>query len=231
VEAVEGFTQAITLLNQGRVDVVINDSIAVYAYLAETNDQSVKIAAQIGEKSEQGFAARKNSGLLPELNKALDDLRADGTLANISQKYLKANASGAPAPTEAPPAPRSMWQLIFDNLWPLAKAAITKTIPLTIISFAIGLVIALAVALARLSSNVVLSNIARFYISIIRGTPLLAQLFIVFFALPEFGVKIDPFPAAIIAFSLNVGGYAAEIIRSAIQSIPKVSGRRPRRSA
>jgi His/Glu/Gln/Arg/opine family amino acid ABC transporter permease subunit len=146
-------------------------------------------------------------------------------LANISQKYLKANASGAPAPTEAPPAPRSTWQLILDNLWPLAKAAITKTIPLTIINFAI------AVALARLSSNVVLSNIARFYISIIRGTPLLAQLFIVFFALPEFGVKIDPFPAAIIAFSLNVGGYAAEIIRSAIQSIPKVSGRRPRRSA
>ncbi len=221
VEAVEGFTQAITLLNQGRVDVVINDSIAVYAYLAETNDKSVKIAATTGEKSEQGFAARKDSGLLPELNKALDELRADGTLAEISQRYLKANASGAPAASEAPPAPRSTVQLILDNLWPLAKAAITMTIPLTIISFAIGLVIALAVALARLSSNVVLSNIARFYISIIRGTPLLVQLFIVFFALPEFGVRIDPFPAAVIAFSLNVGGYGAEIIRSAIQSIPK----------
>ncbi|MED5814421.1 ABC transporter permease subunit [Mycolicibacterium sp. 050232] len=219
VEAVEGFTQAIKLLNQGRVDVVVNDSIAVYAYLAETNDTSVKIAGTVGEKSEQGFAARKDSGLLPELNAALDELRADGTLATISQKYLKANASGAPA--EQAPAPRSTWQLIADNLWPLAKAALTMTIPLTIISFAIGLVIALAVALARLSPNVVLSNIARFYISIIRGTPLLVQLFIVFFALPEFGVKIDPFPAAVIAFSLNVGGYAAEIIRSAIQSIPK----------
>ncbi|MFN6548956.1 ABC transporter permease subunit [Mycolicibacterium septicum] len=219
VEAVEGFTQAIKLLNQGRVDVVVNDSIAVYAYLAETNDKSVKIAGNVGEKSEQGFAARKDSGLLPELNSALDELRADGTLATISQKYLKANASGAPA--EGAPAARSTWQLIADNLWPLAKAALTMTIPLTIISFAIGLVIALAVALARLSSNVVLSNIARFYISIIRGTPLLVQLFIVFFALPEFGVKIDPFPAAVIAFSLNVGGYAAEIIRSAIQSIPK----------
>jgi cystine transport system permease protein len=66
-----------------------------------------------------------------------------------------------------------------------------------------------------------LSNVARFYISIIRGTPLLVQLFIIFYALPEFGVRIDPFPAAIIAFSLNVGGYAAEIIRSSIQSIPK----------
>lgn len=220
VESVEGFTQAIKLLNQGRVDVVVNDSIAVYAYLAETGDTSVKIAGNIGERSEQGFAARKDSGLLPELNKALAELRADGTLADISQRYLKANASGAPTQQPAQ-APRSTWRLIADNLWPLAKAAVTKTIPLTVISFAIGLVLALAVALARLSSNPVPANAARLYISIIRGTPLLVQLFIVFFALPEFGVKIDPFPAAVIAFSLNVGGYAAEIIRSAIQSIPK----------
>jgi His/Glu/Gln/Arg/opine family amino acid ABC transporter permease subunit len=221
VEAVEGFTQAIKLLNQGRVDVVVNDSIAVYAYLAETGDKSVKIAGNVGEKSEQGFAARKDSGLLPDLNKALDELKADGTLAEISQKYLKVNASGAPAAAENQQGSRSTWQLVLDSLGPLAKAAITMTIPLTIISFAIGLVLALVVALARLSSNVVLSNIARFYISVIRGTPLLVQLFIVFFALPELGVRIDPFPAAVIAFSLNVGGYAAEIIRSAIQSIPK----------
>ena len=220
VESVEGFTQAIKLLNQGRVDLVINDSIAVYAYLAETGDKSVKIAGNTGEKSEQGFAARKNSGLLPDLNKALDELRSNGTLATISEKYLKANASGGPA-TPAADASESTWQLILRSLGPLAKAAITKTVPLTVISFAIGLIIALVVALARLSPNVILTNVARFYISVIRGTPLLVQLFIVFYALPELGVKIESFPAAIIAFSLNVGGYAAEIIRSAIQSIPK----------
>ncbi len=114
-----------------------------------------------------------------------------------------------------------MWQLIGEkNLWPLAKAAITVTVPLTIISFAIGLVIALVVALGRLSRDVIVSNVARFYISVIRGTPLLVQLFIIFYALPQIGIKLDPFLAAVIAFSLNVGGYAAEIIRSAIQSIP-----------
>ena len=221
VESVDGFAQAIKLLNQGRVDVVVNDSIAVYQYLAETGDKTVKIAAQTDEKSEQGFAARKDSGLLPELNKALKELSADGTLAAISQKYLKANVSGAAAQKPQGAQPRSTWKLIADNLWPLAKAALTVTIPLTIISFLVGLVIALGVALARLSKNPVLSNVARFYISLIRGTPLLVQLFIVFFALPEFGIRIDPFPAAVIAFSLNVGGYAAEIIRSSIQSIPK----------
>jgi len=221
IETVEGFSQAMTLLSQGRVDVVINDSISVYAYLAETKDTAVKIAGSAGDKSEQGFAARKDSGMLPELNSALDQLRADGTLAKISQKYLNANATGAPAAADGTPAPRSTWQLIVENLWPLAKAALTMTIPLTIVSFVLGLVIALGVALARLSSNVVVTNLARFYISVIRGTPLLVQLFIVFYALPQLGVKIDPFPAAVIAFSLNVGGYAAEIIRSAIQSIPK----------
>ncbi|MFW0788859.1 ABC transporter permease subunit [Gordonia sp. CPCC 205333] len=218
VQSVDGFTQAIKLLNQGRIDLIINDSIAVYAYLAETGDKSVHIAAQTDERSEQGFAARKNSGLLPGINKALDELRADGTLAAISNKYLKANAAGD---QQSAKTSRSTWQLIADNLWPLAKAALTMTIPLTVISFIVGLAIALVVALGRMSSKRIPRAFARFYISIIRGTPLLVQLFIVFFALPELGVKISPFPAAVIAFSLNVGGYAAEIIRSAITSIPK----------
>jgi cystine transport system permease protein len=213
VESVDGFSQAITVLNDGRVDAVVNDSITVLAYQAEHPDAPIKVAVQLDERSDQGFATRKGSGLLPELNTAIDALRADGTLTKISEKYLDVDLSKA--------APRSAWQLVLDNLWPLARAAIEKTIPLTIISFAIGLVIALVVALARLSSNFAVSGLARFYTSIIRGTPLLVQLFIVFYALPQIGVKIDAFPAAIIAFSLNVGGYAAEIIRSAIQSIPK----------
>ncbi|MGC4962264.1 ABC transporter permease subunit [Gordonia sp. DT218] len=223
VESVEGFTQAIKLLNQGRVQATVNDSIAVYAYLAETGDTSVKISAKTGDTSEQAFAARKDSRIVGDINKALDELKADGTLSRISQKYLKADASGAPAAASAgkEAASRSTWQLITDNLWPMARATITMTIPLAAISFVIGLVIALAVALARLSTKNAVSWIARAYISVIRGTPLLVQLFIIFYALPELGVSVPPFPAAVVAFSLNVGGYAAEIIRSAILSVPK----------
>jgi cystine transport system permease protein len=86
---------------------------------------------------------------------------------------------------------------------------------------AIGLVIAVVIALMRLSGKAALAGIARVYISIIRGTPLLVQLFVVFYGLPSIGVKLDPWPSAIIAFSLNVGGYAAEVIRAAILSVPK----------
>ena len=73
----------------------------------------------------------------------------------------------------------------------------------------------------RLSSVKMVSQLARFYISIIRGTPLLVQLYLIFFALPHSGCPSTPFTAAIIAFSLNVGGYAAEVIRSAILSVPE----------
>ncbi len=113
------------------------------------------------------------------------------------------------------------WQLLVDSFWPLLLAAVTGTIPLALASFALGLVIAIAVALLRLSGNAVLSNIARFYVSVIRGTPLLVQLFVIFYGLPSVGIVIDPWPAAIIAFSMNVGGYAAEIVRAAILSVPK----------
>jgi L-cystine transport system permease protein len=113
------------------------------------------------------------------------------------------------------------WELIGRNLWPMLVATVTQTLPLTAISFVLGLVVALFVALARISKIVPLALLARAYVSLIRGTPLLVQLFIVFYALPQIGLVIDPFPAAVIAFSLNVGGYAAEVIRAAILSIPK----------
>jgi cystine transport system permease protein len=112
-------------------------------------------------------------------------------------------------------------ELIRDSLWPLLRATVTSTIPLTLITFVLGLVLALGVALMRLSSVPAVSWLARAYISVIRGTPLLLQLFIIYYGLPSLGVTFDPFPAAVIAFTLNVGGYAAEAIRGAILSVPK----------
>lgn len=112
-------------------------------------------------------------------------------------------------------------QLILDSLWPLLQATVTGTIPLTAISFVLGLALALVVALMRLSPVRAVSGAARTYISVIRGTPLLLQLFIIYYGLPSLGVSFDPFPAAILAFTLNVGGYAAEVIRSAILAVPK----------
>lgn len=115
----------------------------------------------------------------------------------------------------------STWELLLNSVGPLLLGAVLGTIPLALLSFAIGFVIALVVALAKLSSVKVLSGVASVYVSIIRGTPLLVQLYIIFYALPSLGLVIDPFPSAVIAFSLNVGGYAAEAIRGSILAIPR----------
>jgi len=113
------------------------------------------------------------------------------------------------------------WELFKLSLWPMIQGAITYTIPLAIISFILGIVLALFTAIMRLSNYKFLSFPARIYVSAIRGTPLLVQLFIIFFGLGSIGIIIDPFPSAVIAFSLNVGAYASEIIRASILSIPK----------
>jgi cystine transport system permease protein len=111
--------------------------------------------------------------------------------------------------------------LVQDSLVPLLEGTVRGTIPLTAISFVVGLVLALVVALMRLSPVPPVAAAARFYVSVIRGTPLLLQLFIIYYGLPSLGVTIDPFPSAVIAFSLNVGGYASEVVRAAILSVPR----------
>ncbi|MGV6987710.1 amino acid ABC transporter permease [Testudinibacter sp. P80/BLE/0925] len=116
--------------------------------------------------------------------------------------------------------------MLIDAFWPMLRGAIANTIPLTLLSFLFGMIIAFFIALIRVipRTNPLYSlgyYLARIYVSAIRGTPLLVQLFIIFYGLPNIGVKLDPFPSAVIAFSLNIGAYASETIRAAILSIPK----------
>lgn len=94
------------------------------------------------------------------------------------------------------------------------------TIPLTVISFAIALVIALFTAIVQIAEVPMLKPLARLYVWIIRGTPLLVQLFVVFYGLPSLGIVLDAFLSAIIVFSINTGAYASETIRAAIEAVP-----------
>ena len=112
-------------------------------------------------------------------------------------------------------------QLMLDSLAPLLWACLTFTIPLTILSFAFGLLLGLASALIRLFGPKPAAAAVRFYVWIIRGTPLLVQLFLIFYGLPSVGILLDAFPAALIGFTLNIGAYTSEVIRAAISSVPK----------
>lgn len=111
--------------------------------------------------------------------------------------------------------------ILSDSFFPILKAGLYFTIPLTLITFVLGTILAFFTAMARISGFKPLQLIATLYIWIFRGTPLLVQIFILFYGLPSIGVTLDPFPAAIIGFTLNVGAYSSEIFRASILSIPK----------
>ncbi|WP_133543150.1 amino acid ABC transporter permease [Mesocricetibacter intestinalis] len=116
--------------------------------------------------------------------------------------------------------------LVINAFWPMVNAAVLVSIPLAVISFILGMIIAVAVALVRITPgggiiHRIFLLIVKVYISIIRGTPMLVQISVVFYGLPAIGVYIDPIPAAIIGFSLNIGAYASETVRAAISSVPK----------
>ena len=110
-------------------------------------------------------------------------------------------------------------EILIQSFWPMLKAGLIFTIPLTLISFFFGLCIAIFVAIVRVAKIRILEGFVRFYVWVFRGTPLLVQIFIIFYGLPKLGILLDPFPAAVIAFSLNVGAYSSETIRAAILSI------------
>ena len=111
--------------------------------------------------------------------------------------------------------------LLIDSFPKILLPGLTATIPLTVISFAIALVIATVTALIQFAKVPVLNKLARLYIWIIRGTPLLVQLFVIFFGLPKVGVVLSPFPAAVIVFAINTGAYDAETVRAALESVPR----------
>lgn len=115
------------------------------------------------------------------------------------------------------------WQIWGDSLGPLLWATIKVTIPLSLIAFAIALVLAVITASARLSKYKLVKALAWSYVWIFRGTPLIVQLFVVFYGLPKVvpGLLLDPWVAAIATLALNAGAYASEAVRASILSIPR----------
>lgn len=112
------------------------------------------------------------------------------------------------------------WKLIAESFPKLFMQGILVTVPLTAIAFAIAMLIAVAVALIQYAKVPVLKEIARLYIWLIRGTPLLVQLFIVFYGLPTLGFRVNAFWAAVFVFGICEGAYCAETLRGALEAVP-----------
>lgn len=104
---------------------------------------------------------------------------------------------------------------------PLLLKGAGYTIALSLIGMSLGLVLGFGLALMRLSRSALLRWPAGVYVSAIRGTPLLVQLFLIYYGLPQFGIELPPLAAAGIGFSLNIAAYACEILRSAIANVDR----------
>ncbi len=113
------------------------------------------------------------------------------------------------------------WRVLVDAFPKLLSAGVRVTIPLTALSFVLALVISVLVALIQYAGIRGLKQLCRFYIWIVRGTPLLVQLYLVFYGLPSVGILIDAFPAAVLVLGFNEGAYMAESVRGALESVSR----------
>ena len=112
-----------------------------------------------------------------------------------------------------------VWNILADSFGKILVPGITISIPLAAISFILALLISIVTALIQFANIKGLKQLARFYIWVFRGTPLLVQLYVVFYGLPNVGILIDPFPAAVLVFALNEGAYSAETMRAALEPV------------
>ncbi len=112
------------------------------------------------------------------------------------------------------------WVTLYGYLGDFVRAA-GITLEVTLMAFALALILGLLAALASISNASALRAIASVYIEVIRNTPILLQIFIVFFGLPSMGITLDALSAGVIALGVNVGAYLAEVFRAGIQSVPR----------
>ncbi|WP_066424007.1 ABC transporter permease subunit [Anabaena sp. 4-3] len=218
------------LLN-GNVDAVINDAPVTLYAINTGNLKGIKVIEQLLTEEYYGIATAKNSPYLSLINNGLDTVLKNGTYSQIYQKWFK--ATPPPLPAKSPyenqtntgkPGIFSSIGVIFQALPTLLQGALI-TLQLTIISVVLGLIAGSFIGIVRLSPITSVRFLARVYIDFFRGTPLLVQIFMIYFGIPaivqelNFTFTFDRLAAGVIALSLNSAAYIAEIVRAGIQSI------------
>lgn len=216
---------ALQELINGRVEAVVNDKPVTLYAIKEAGLRGVKVVGELLTEEFYGIALPKNSPYLQLINDALGRVIESGQYDVIFQQWFGEKPPVLPL---VAPALKNLqesrfnWGELFYNL--IVKG-VPWTILLTVLSFLFGLIGGTLVAIALISPYKWLKIICRIYVDFFRGTPMLVQLFLIYFGLPglfrEIGLNIDldRLPAALFALSLNVAAYLAEIMRGGIQSI------------
>jgi len=234
-------------VRNGRSDATVGDLPTLKAILRESYSELEIVGGPFVKENLGIVAWRTKPELISLVNRALEKAFVDGTYAKAYQQWtgdpytaatvaeleavrnegskvadlpaklapISANPQAAAKPTSAF---AFRWDILRDS-WPLLLQGAKLTLVLTGLGLAIGIPVGLLLALIRLSPIVFLRPIAKVYVEIVRGTPLLMQIYVIYFVLPAIGIELGPFVSGVIALSLNAAAYIAEIFRAGIESI------------
>jgi polar amino acid transport system substrate-binding protein len=237
IRSYEGQVNPYMDLTLGRLDAVVMDTPIALYYATSPQMRNIEIA---GVRVPFGIGIRReDAGLLQDVNAALNRLRGDGTLKRIYMDWGIYNAATAQALDDPDPvtngsAPRYRDYIAaiqirrtfmeqagqYWSFLPLLLRGALVTLEISLVSMAIAVGLGLFLAVLRVYGSRLISWLVVAFIEIIRGTPLLIQLFIIFYGLPSIGIRFSPFWAAVIGLGINYAAYEAENYRAGIQSIP-----------
>ncbi len=214
VKPFPGMVEAFSALKSEQAEVLVTDE-AVGRYFA-LRDDSFTVTGQALEPEPIGIAINKqDKELTAAIAAAIEELRRDGELRRLSERWFGGELG-------QPPPPLGFWEFSRTVVLPRVLHGLGVTLQLTLGSGLLGIALGLLVSLARISRKAGVRGVARLYIALFRGTPLLLQLLFIFFALPlMIGVRLGAMSAGIVALSLNAAAYIAEIFRAGIESIDK----------
>jgi len=238
IRSYDGQVQPYIDLALDRLDAVVMDTPIALYYATGPQVKNIEIASA---RMTFGVGIRKTDvDLLQQVNRALDSLKADGTLRKIYSDWGIYNAATAQAFADREPVSNDNATRYRDYLdairtehtfkerleqyWqylPLLLQGALVTLEISVLSMALAIGLGLAMAVLRVFGPPVVAWIVIAFIEVIRGTPLLIQLFIIFYGLPSIGIKFSPLWAAVIGLGINYGAYEAENYRAGIQSIPR----------
>lgn len=204
---------ALLALQNGSLDAAMGDGPPLLHYMNSGSFNGLKPAGSLLTEEHYGIVMRPDDRSLQlAVNRALHHLQETGEFARLEKKWF-----GATTQRERQPG---TWDLLRVVAPSLAKAAIT-TVELTLLALLFGLPLGLLVALGRVTRFPLARGLATLYVEVLRGTPLLVQIFAIYYVLPAVGLRFAQWPAAVLALSINCAAYIAEIFRAGIESIDR----------
>lgn len=217
---------ALQELSNGNVDAVVHDAPILQYALKTGSLKNLRVSDQLLTSEYLGIPTPKNSPNLARINQGLNTILNNGTYAQIYRKWFNAEPPILPETVPATEqGARASWLTVIQTALPYLLAGTLITIQLAALSIVIGLIAGTLLGMGRLSKVTALRWLSRAYIDFFRGTPLLVQIFMIYFGIPavikELGLdfSFDRFVAAVVALSLNSAAYIAEIVRAGISSI------------